>query len=306
MKRYVGFILSLFALVPGVVFAAPASTSTHAGPMLKSTATEYLPSKNEFSSALVIDLASGKTLYEYRASEVWPAASLTKLMGALVFLDHQKVSNRLVTLTSADEVGGGRLRVASGARLSVRDMLYSSITASANNAATALARLSGLGVKGFVSAMNAKAKVLGLKDTRFVDPSGIDPKNMTTARDMAKIATAAFNTNEIRVAATTAQYRFTIRNTGQAKTLKNTNGLLMENGPESVYVTGGKTGFLYESQHNLAVRLRPSAAMKDRTLMVIVFGASTDAASFASAKGLAKWAWNSYMWDSNADMIGVR
>jgi len=292
MKRFVAVAtLCASILLPQAVLGASSA------PVKDPNAHTYSRSDNEFAAAIVIDQASGEVLYAYKADTSWSAASLTKLMNALVLVDRRPDWNKIVDIRAQDEVGGGRLRVSSGATLRVIDLLYSSITASANNAATALARISGLGVTGFVKAMNKKAVAMGLTHTAFVDPSGMDPKNVTTARDMAKLATAAFNNDVIRRAATTGNYAFKIRNTGQLKELKNTNDMLTQQAYDGFYVTGGKTGFLYESMYNVAVRVRP-AAEKDsaKQLMVVVFGAQTREGSFKSAASLANWAWKAWRW----------
>lgn len=291
MIRKLGFIVLVALAMPSAVFAQANF------PQKVDNAGPYSRSDDEFASAIVIDIKTGKVLYEYNADKKWPAASLTKLMGALVFLDHRPSWNRVVALTSQDEVGGGRLRVKSGATLSAQDLIYSSITASANNAAMAMARVSGIGLAGFIKAMNSKGKMIGLTNTKFVDPSGIDPKNVTTARDMAKIASVAFNMEAIRRPATTGKYRFTIRNTGETKEIKTTNDLLVAKQYDDLYVTGGKTGFLYESMYNLAVRVKPMGAKNaDRMLMIVVFGSPTREGSFVSANSLANWAWKGYKW----------
>lgn len=292
MKRtWISVACAIAVLAPAVAYAKPAA------PVKVPNVVSYSRSDNEFASAAVIDVASGEVLYEYQADKKWSAASLTKLMGALVFLDRGPSFKKIVSVTKQDEVGGGRLRVAAGATMTVLDLMYSSITASANNAAMALARVSGLSRTGFVRAMNVKAESLGLTRTSFVDPSGMDPKNTTTARDMAKLAMTAFDVEAIRRPATTDHYRFTIRNTGQVKELKNTNDLLVGKDYEDLYVTGGKTGFLYESMYNLAVRLKPAGAKgTEKLLMVVVFGAPTRESSFKSANSLANWAWKGYTW----------
>ena len=296
MKRWLTCIALIFSFcVPQVSFAKSLPPKE---PLATPVFKDYPRGAEEFESALVVDAATGKVLYEYQPDRVWSAASLTKLMGALVFMKYHPSWDKIVALSSKDEVGGGRLRVNPGARMSVLDLLYSSITASANNAATALARLSGLGMSAFVKAMNQRAAQLKLAHTHFVDPSGMDPKNVTTARDMVKIATAAFNDPIIRRAATTGKYRFKIRNTGQIKEIRNTNALLTSAEYEDFYVTGGKTGFLYEAKHNLVVRVRPQdAAGSDRMLMVVVLGAPDTTSLFKSAASLAKWAWTGYTWN---------
>lgn len=261
---------------------------------MRSGAMAYERSDDEFVSAVVVDVQSGKRLYGYQAQKVWPAASLSKLMSALVVLEHHPAWGKTVSTAKADEVGGGSLVVKVGSKMTVRDMFYSSIVGSANNTTMSLARLSGLGRAGFVKQMNAKAKSLGLKNTKFAEPTGLSEKNVTTAEDMAKLAKAAFSQLLIRRAASTMAYRFTVTNPTVVKTVKNTNRLLTDD--DDLWVIGGKTGFIYESRYNLAVQMRPMAGGPQ--LMVVVMGAPTKASSFDSAKSLATWAWRAYAWPS--------
>ena len=292
MKRLIASFLVLASLcLPQVGFAATK------GPTKIDGAMAYSRSDNEFAAAIVIDERSGEVLYEYHADDSRTAASLTKLMGALVFMDHRPDWNKVVDIRAADEVGGGRLRVASGSTLRVIDLLYSSITASANNAAVALARITGIGQTNFVKEMNKKAAALGLTKSHFVDSSGMDPKNTTTARDMAKLAMTAYSVDAIRKVATTSSYTFKVRNTGETHKIKNTNDILTSSAYDGFYVTGGKTGFLYESMYNLAVRVRPASdKASTRQLMVVVLGSQTREASFKSGAALADWAWKAYKW----------
>lgn len=285
-------VACVYALVPFSLSAAVQVPQPVPGVPL------YAQGANEFAAAIVVDARTGKELYAYKPDLVWTAASLTKLMTALVVMDHHQSWQKIVALSAADEVGGGRLRVNSGSTLSIQDLFYSSIVGSANNTTMALARLSGLGVKKFVTQMNVKAAALGLQNTKFFDPSGMDPRNHTTARDMALLSQSAFGIPLIRKAATTSRYRFVIRNTAQVKTITNTNKLLTED--PDMYVRGGKTGFLYESQYNLAVEMRPMrASLATPPLVVVVLGAPTKDGSFASAKALAQWAWKAYHWPSS-------
>lgn len=282
-------VITLFA--PWPVFGAVSE------PVSNQSVTPYTVGKNEFASALVMEAKTGKILYEYQPDKIWPIASLTKLMTALVFMVRRPAWTDVVAMSGEDEVGGGRLRVNTGATLTVQDLLYSAITASANNAAMALARISGLGTANFVDAMNRQAKAMRLINTKFFEPSGMAPENVSTAREVAKLASFAFGVNSIRKVASTATYSFEIKNTGEIKKLTNTNELLIDKKNDEVYVTGGKTGFLYESMYNLAVRMKPSADADDgRLLIVVVLGSPTRDASFASAKALAMWVWSQYSW----------
>jgi D-alanyl-D-alanine endopeptidase (penicillin-binding protein 7) len=279
-------ILAVFTLVtaPAAVFAAE--------PVMRSGAMNYERADDEFAAAIVVDAATGKRLYGYQTQKKWPAASLTKLMSAMVVMDYHQPWSKIVATAKADEVGGGSLVVKVGSKMKVQDMFYASIVGSANNTTMSLARLSGLGVSGFVKKMNAKAKALGLKNTAFVEPTGLDEKNVTTAEEMAKLAQTAFTFPMIRRAAATMSYKFTVTNPNVTKTVKNTNQLLTLD--EEVWVIGGKTGFIYESRYNLAVQMRPMAGGPQ--LVVVVLGSPTKKDSFASAKSLAKWAWRAYAW----------
>lgn len=283
------------ALALLAAFSVSVADASAAGPALRSGAMAYERSDDEFVSAVVVDIQSGKRLYGYQAQKVWPAASLSKLMSALVVLDHHPAWNKVVSTVRADEVGGGSLVVKVGSRMTVQDMFYSSIVGSANNTTMSLARLSGLGKAGFVSHMNTKAKELGLKHTKFQEPTGLNENNVTSAEDMAKLAQTAFSKTMIRRAASTMAYRFTVSNPTVVKTVKNTNRLLTSD--DDLWVVGGKTGFIYEARYNLAVQMRPMAGGPQ--LMVVVLGAPTKNSSFDSAKSLANWAWRAYAWPSN-------
>jgi len=295
VTRFVGLICVIWMCV-----AVPSSVSAvtrQLTPLPVANAQLYARSVNQFASAVVIDATTGKRLYSYLPNTEWPAASLTKLMSAMVFVDQKPNWSKTVVMSKKDSVGGGELSVKDGSKISITDLFYSSIVASANNAAIALARVSSLGTSGFIKKMNAKAKALGLSTTHFVDPSGIDPANVTTASEMAVIAGKAFSTPMIRRAATTKTYTIALSNPVIKKELNNTNHLLTRD--DQMYVLGGKTGFLYESRYNLAVKLRPVKADPARPpLLVVVLGSPTYAGSFASAKGLANWAWKAYTWSS--------
>jgi D-alanyl-D-alanine endopeptidase (penicillin-binding protein 7) len=258
--------------------------------------TAFVPEPNEFEAAIVMVPRTHEVLYAYEASKPHPAASLTKLANALAFVKGTPAWNTIISLRREDEVGGGRLRVAIGARMTIKDLMYSSITASANNAATAMMRLSGKKKSVFLKEMNQAVAKTGAKYSTFVDGSGMDPRNMTTANDMALIADTAFRNPTIRRAATTMKYTFVVRNTGEKKTITNTN-LLLTHDPD-VWVVGGKTGYLEESKYNLVVQMRPLLAdgsnIPSKEVIVVVFGAPTKDGQFTSAKRLAQWAWQQY------------
>ncbi len=287
MKRFTSFLVACLWMVSAVPVSAAVQKSEGFVP--------FVPTENEFASAIVMTAGTHKVLYGFKPEQPRVAASLTKLPNALALVSQKPRWGRIISITKADEVGGGRLRVPNGSTISVQDALYSSITASANNTATALARTHG-GTKAFLKKMNAEAVRVGAKRSAFYDASGMDPRNMTTARDIALIAEAAFANPVVRRAAQTGTYRFAIQNTGDAKTIRNTNDLLADT--HKVWVIGGKTGYLEESQYNLVVHVRAMDAegkpVYGRDLLVAVLGSPTKKGSFFTAERLAQWAWNNH------------
>ena len=287
-----------FCVLVGVFTLIIPSTTYAASLPARLKSPDFTSPNQEYEAAIVMDVTTHKILYEYNADKPWTAASLTKLVGALTFIDRQPAWNAVVSIKEQDEVGGGRLRVEDGATMTIQDLMYASITGSANNAATAFARLSGLGLQGFVQAMNQKAKSLGCTNSVFTDPSGMDVGNTITARDLLKIASAAFSNQYIQRPASTAYYTFNILNTSEVKTIKSTDDLLLD--PDNgLYVTGGKTGFLYESRNNFVYKVRKNKDASDSELMIVVLGAYTRSDLFSIAHKLADWSWDSYTWDSN-------
>jgi D-alanyl-D-alanine endopeptidase (penicillin-binding protein 7) len=172
-----GFLLSLSLFCFG-------SKALAATPLPMFTA--YVPQSDEFVSAVVMIPKTQQVLYSFKPDLPHPAASLTKLPGALAFLSRNIPMSRSVRLVAADEVGGGRLRVSVGAKMTVQDLFFSSISASANNTAMALGRLSGLPKAVFLQKMNREAQLAGATHSIFVDFSGMDSRNMTTVHLLQK------------------------------------------------------------------------------------------------------------------------
>lgn len=248
-------------------------------------------------SVLVIDVNSKKIVLQKNADAAWPVASITKLMTSLVVLAQVQSLSRVSTITKADEVAGARLRVPTGSRVSRKDMLYAALIGSANNAANAVARSTGLSKKVFVRLMNTKAKKIGMKQTLFVDASGISPKNVSTATDIATLALVAFAQKTIRAAVQLPQYTVRVSElvkVGKVKKwqtvlhpIKSTNALLVDDVGDFT-VLGGKTGYLPESQWNFVTEIQNA---KNKPVLIVVLGSPTAAQVFADTRTLAEWVW---------------
>ncbi len=224
---------------------------------------------------------NNSVVYNNGGSEIWPIASLTKLMTAMVLADMKLNWNAPVALVHKDELGGARLRVRVGQAYRRIDLLHASLMGSANNATHALARTSGLTMAQFVTRMNAKARELGMVSAHFVDPTGLDIKNTASAEDVALLVTAARHYTLIHEIGMKKKYTLlSLGKNPREHTIKSTNKLLREG--ESVEL--GKTGYLVESQYNFAMVCN-SATGGERT--VVVLGAPSESRSFQIARQYA-------------------
>ncbi len=289
MRRTVVSITVLAAIACAApAFAGPRALEvrpTAVAPVRDGTPFDW--SSISAESAIIVDVASHRVLLSKNAHEQRPVASITKLITAIVALRRGVSFSQWMRIAASDEVGGARLRVRVGTRFSVRDLFYAMLVASANNAANAVSRATGMGKTAFVSSMNAQARRMGLSETSFVDPTGIEPANVSSARDVAALALEAFALQPVRSATTSASYLV-----GTNHPIKNTDALLIDE-TNGLYVLGGKTGYLPESQWNFVVKMMDEHR---KPLVIAVMGSSTMGQSFNDAETLARWAWAHFSW----------
>jgi D-alanyl-D-alanine carboxypeptidase len=245
---------------------------------------------------VVMDRSTGKILTVKSENKVWPVASLTKLVTADVVLDYEIAMDSVGEVRTVDNVGGARLWVYDGDEFTVEDLFYAALVGSANNAANALARTVGLSGTEFLVEMNKRATDLNLIKTQFVDPTGIELGNVSTAREMTRLAKDILDRDEIAKFTSTSSHHIYDITRGTSKKMINTNWMLWKSFYDAVYVTGGKTGYLNESGWNVVTTLRSEAEDTDRELLVTVFGGSSRYESFDDAERLALWAWDVYEW----------
>ncbi len=206
------------------------------------------PAKLQLKSAnaVIIDSNAGKQIYGKAADEVTPIASVTKLMTAMVVLDAgQPLDEALeIDMEDFDYLKGSRSRLRMGSTLSRDEMLRLALMASENRAASSLARHYPGGNEAFVAAMNAKAKMLGLTRTRFEDPTGLSPHNVSTANDLATMVQAAAEYPLIRSYSTTQEHHVEVQPTGKSLGFNNSNALV-KNGGWDIQLQ--KTGYIREA-----------------------------------------------------------
>jgi len=198
------------------------------------------------ANALILDAQAGVPIYAKAAHEVSPIASLTKLMTAMVALDAGQPLDELieVDLGDLDYLKGSRSRLHIGAQLPRREMLRLALMSSENRAASALARHYPGGADAFVAAMNAKSRTLGLARTRFDDPTGLSPKNVSTASDLAMLVRAAAEYPLIREYSTTPSAYVEIDPAGRVLGFNNSNRLVASSNWEILLQ---KTGYIREA-----------------------------------------------------------
>jgi D-alanyl-D-alanine endopeptidase (penicillin-binding protein 7) len=223
-------------------------------------------------ASAALSASSGRLVAGKNQNLVLPLASLTKLMTAQGLLGLGLNMNKTVTITAAevnyttpyiaagDQTSKIDLRV--GDQVKVKDLWHAMLIASSNEAAIALVDHSGLSRAQFVKRMNSRAKALGLKHTKFTEPTGIDPKNLSTAKEMAVIARHAFAYAAVRETSALASYKFKDLASGRIIGVYSRNNSLLAMKP-----LGMKVGYLTEAKINVAVRLRKGG--KDLVIVVL-------------------------------------
>ncbi len=229
-------------------------------------------------SAIVIEPGSGRVLYEKNAGVAVPIASLTKLMTALVFLERKPDLDRVAEVTRVELAGAGHTRLRNHERLALRDLLHMSLMCSDNAATRVLARESGLPPEDFLARMNQMALELGLSHTRYVEFTGLDERNVSTATDIARLLHAAADNPIFQNISTTRSYEF--RSATRRHEIANTNRLLYGR----YEILGGKTGFIQESGYCLATWVR----VQGHDLIAVVLGDPTNATRFADVMRLVQ------------------
>ena len=222
-------------------------------------------------NAILVDPTTGEVLFEKNATRSVPIASITKLMTAMVFLEQKPDLDREVEVTAVEMNGAGHTQLRRGERVPLRELLHMSLMCSDNCATRVIARESGLAPADFYARMNRKAVELGMTGSRFVEFTGLDEHNVSTAADVARMLHAAAHEPLIAEITTTRSYEF--RTERRAHALRNTDRLLYGN----YEIMGGKTGFINEAGYCFTTWVRSQG----RDLIAVVLGAPTAATRFA-------------------------
>ena len=217
-------------------------------------------------SAVVIDRNTNTILFGKKENEKRKMASTTKIMTCLIVLENSNLSETVEISKKSAGTGGSRLGLKTGDKITVNDLLYGLMLCSGNDTAVALAEHVGGSIEGFANIMNNRAKELGLENTHFITPHGLDADDhYTTAFELAKLANIALKNDTFRKIVGTKTY--TVKINGNPKQITNTNELLGNlNG-----VYGVKTGFT-----NGANRCLVTACKRNNMdIICVVLGADT-------------------------------
>ena len=247
--------------------------------ILKNTSSPKLRS----SIALIYDEQGQRALYAKNADMVAPIASISKLMTAMVVLDAKLPMDEEIRITTQDidTLKGTHSRMRPGMTLTRGEMIEVALMASENRAAAALARTYPGGSEAAIAKMNAKAHELGMMNTRFLDPTGLNSGNVSTAQDLVKMVLAAQNYEAIHNATTSSSH--IAEPAGFSPLLyKNTNPLVRNT---SWDISVSKTGYINEAGRCLVMK----ANIKQRPVVIVLLDSWGKSTRIGDANRIKKW-----------------
>jgi serine-type D-Ala-D-Ala endopeptidase (penicillin-binding protein 7) len=232
--------------------------------------------------ALVIDQDTNEVLFNKNANTVLPIASLTKLMTGVVLSEAHLPMNEPITITQddVDTEKGSRSRLSVGSTLTRGEMLHLALMSSENRAANALGRTYPGGLPEFVRLMNAKAKLLGMRATRYVEPTGLSSQNQSSAQDLAVLVNAAHKDATLREYSTSPGYEVAVG----ARTLQyNTTNRLIKNPEWDIGLQ--KTGYISEAGQCLVMQTK----IAGRKLIMVFLDSAGKLSRLGDAERVRRW-----------------
>lgn len=280
-------ILIAFVFGPNIT----AATNPWGTMAIVSPVSDLTPDIQEYR-AVIFSPKDRAFLFEKEADMEQPIASITKLMTALVFLDTKPHWEETYQIKKDDIIEGGRLNLFLGDSVTLSDLFYTSLVASDNGATQALVHASGLSEEEFVLLMNSKAQELGLVHTKFIDPVGLSSGNLSTAKEVARLAFAAFQREEIRKATIRKSYSF-VTLEGREKIAESTDNLLFDSKNTGRKILGGKTGYTPQAGYCFVALFADDSG---RELISVVLNGIDKNQRFTDSRRLVDWVFDRYIW----------
>jgi len=234
------------------------------------------------SAALVLDIGNSSVLYSRRSDIALPIASITKLMTALVVTEAGQPLDEMLTVTEDDRFSGRGAfsRLAPGTQLSRGDLMHLALMASENRAAHVLGRTYPGGVAACVSAMNAKARELGMTNAHFVEPTGLSNENVASPEDLSKLVIAAAKVASIREYSTDSDYEVHVGR--HVVRYRNTDSLVSKSDWNIVVQ---KTGYIHEAGRCLVMQ----TVIEDRPVVIVLLNSFGKRTRVADARRIRRW-----------------
>jgi D-alanyl-D-alanine endopeptidase (penicillin-binding protein 7) len=249
-------------------------------PQFKTDATGALVPDVRAAAVIVLNPDTGEVLFEENAKDKRSIASITKVMTAVVYLEDDPDLSQPIVVDRGDVRAASTTYLKAGDIVRAEDLLHLTLIASDNAAARVLARNSHGGTAEFVQRMNQKALELGLDNTGFSDPSGLDPENVSSAYDLSRLI--VFAASDERIGPIMRKTDYKLMTDRRAITIHSTNKLL---GGE-VDVRGGKTGFINKAGYCLATLLK---LPQGNQVAVVILGANNNMLRFMETKHIFNW-----------------
>jgi D-alanyl-D-alanine carboxypeptidase len=259
-------------------------------PLSKDKINELNIESNNFLSVFIKD---GKEiiLSEKKADEVIAIASLTKLMTAIIVLENYNLDDLIQISASAIATYGDAGNLQIGEIMTIRDLLYITLIESSNDGAEALAEK--MGVSTFVYKMNEKATSLGMNNTWFINPSGLDEENLynfSTVNDLKKMVVYILENHSLIAEILSLPEKELTSHSGISRTIRNTNVLL----EESDAYLWGKTGYTNRANGCLILILNNFSINNNQGYVINIIAGADD--KFGEARKLEQWLEESFIW----------
>lgn len=262
--------------------AVPATAAAHAS-FADDFADQATAPRLSANSVLVMDQNTHEVLFSKNDKAVLPIASLTKLMTGLLVVDAQLPLDEEIVITQddVDTIKGSSSRLAVGTHLTRGEALHLALMSSENRAAHALGRTYPGGLQVFVNLMNRRAAELGMRDTRYVEPTGLSSLNQSSAQDLARLVGIAHQRPLLRELSTSPSYEL-VSTRNRVLQYRNSNRLIEK---DEWNIGLQKTGYISEAGRCLVMQ----ASVAGRQLIMVFLDAADKAARIGDAERVRHW-----------------